>query len=99
MCVRSILCNCCSLLTTRWSCNLANDMQSVYERHWRLIGRNEKDSDVRNKSFIEEDITGCNNPFTFATKSTSTVFESHLLSYIVYSTSITFTSMLSLNWW
>eukprot|EP01084_Bolivina_argentea_P003392 6362_1 len=62
-----------ALLATHqmWSCNLANDMQSVYDRHWRLIERNEGDSDVRNKSFIEEDMTGCNNPFTFATKSTS----------------------------
>ncbi len=93
MCVcvcTSHLCNCYSLLTTRWSYNLARDMESVYDRHLQLIGRHNRDSSgVSKKSLIEEDITGCSNPFTFATKRTSKVFASHLLLYGTYSTSIT----------
>ncbi len=51
-----------------------NDLQPVYKRHWRLIKRKEGASEGRrNKIFIEDDITGSDNPFTFAMENVSSL--------------------------
>ncbi len=70
MCVRGILCNCCSLLITRWSCRLANDLRPVYERHRRLVKhKNEGASEGRRRNIEYYNINGNDdNPFTFAMK-------------------------------